>query len=102
MFFGRIISIVLAMVAVVGVFVQLPIVSDYAFWILVGALFVWWMAHPISKKNRFKMWFMLTIVLLLIAIVSVFVEIPIISDYAFWVLLVAYFIALSDVGWEKA
>ena len=38
--FGRMVSIVIAIVAVLGVFVEVPIVSDYAFWILVAAYLV--------------------------------------------------------------
>ena len=38
--FGRMVSIVIAIVAVLGVFVEIPIVSDYAFWILVAAYLV--------------------------------------------------------------
>ena len=38
--FGRMVSLVIAIVAVLGVFVEIPIVSDYAFWILVAAYLV--------------------------------------------------------------
>ena len=37
---GAIASIVIAMVAVVGVFVEIPIISDYAFWIMFAAFLV--------------------------------------------------------------
>ena len=33
---GRVASIVIAIVAAVGVFVEIPIVSDYAFWVMTG------------------------------------------------------------------
>jgi hypothetical protein len=46
--FGRMASIVLATAAVVGVFVEIPIISNYAFWIFVGAYLVWIGAHPLS------------------------------------------------------
>jgi hypothetical protein len=35
--FGFVLSLVLVMLAVVGVFIEIPIVSDYAFWFAVGA-----------------------------------------------------------------
>ena len=34
MFFGRIASLAMATAAVLGVFVEIPIVSDYAFWVM--------------------------------------------------------------------
>ena len=37
MSFGRVASLVIAIVAVLAIFVEIPIVSDYAFWFLVGA-----------------------------------------------------------------
>jgi len=54
MSFGRMISLVIAIVAVLRVFVEIPIVSDYAFWVLVGALLVWLAAHRLNPKNRFR------------------------------------------------
>lgn len=35
--FGFIASLVLMLLAVIGVFIQVPIVSNYAFWFAVGA-----------------------------------------------------------------
>jgi hypothetical protein len=49
---GRVASIVIAIVAVVGVFVEIPIVSDYAFWIMAGAYLVWGGVHYDGKKNE--------------------------------------------------
>jgi hypothetical protein len=37
MFFGRMLSLVIAIAAIVGVFVEILIVSEWAFWLLVGA-----------------------------------------------------------------
>jgi len=90
----------MAIAAIVGLFVEIPIVSDYAFWVLVGALLVWQAIHPFSKKNRFRVWVMVGIVLLLVAIVGVFVEIPIVTDYAFWILAAAYFVTVGNTGSE--
>jgi uncharacterized membrane protein HdeD (DUF308 family) len=96
MSFGRMISLVIAIAAIVAVFVEIPYVSDYVFWVLVGAFLVWQAVHKPNAKNWFRYWQMLSYVLLIAAIVAVFVYIPIVSDYAFWVLLVAYFIAVGD------
>jgi hypothetical protein len=38
-------SIVIAIIAVLGVFVEIPIVSDYAFWVMAGAYLVWAGVH---------------------------------------------------------
>ena len=35
--FGFVLSLVLVILAVVGVFIQIPIVSDFAFWFAIGA-----------------------------------------------------------------
>ena len=35
--FGLVLSLALVMLAVVGVFIEIPIVSNYAFWFAVGA-----------------------------------------------------------------
>jgi len=37
MSFGRMASLVIAIVAVLGVFIEIPIVSDFAFWVLAAA-----------------------------------------------------------------
>jgi hypothetical protein len=91
MFFGRIVSLVMAHAAVVGVFAEFWILSEYAFWILVGALLLWLAVH---RKGRGWI-LMLIIVLLLVAILGVFVEIPIVSQYAFWVLAANYLILVA-------
>jgi hypothetical protein len=96
--FGRMISLVMAIAAVAGVFVEIPIVSDYAFWVLVGALLVWLAVHRQNPKRRFRWETMVTIVLLIVAIVGVFAEIPIITDYAFWILAAAYLVAVGSTS----
>ena len=101
MSFGRVASLVIAIVAVLALFVEIPIVSDYAFWFLVGALLIWMGVHSQNAKVRFRGWTMLTIVLLLAAIVGVFVEIPVISDYAFWVLFAAYLVSVGSTGFSS-
>jgi hypothetical protein len=94
--FGRMVSIAIAMVAILGVFVEIPVVSDYAFWIMVVALLVWLAVHPQNPKNRFRLATMASISLLLVAIVGLFVGIPIISDYAFWILAAAYLVIVGN------
>jgi uncharacterized membrane protein YhaH (DUF805 family) len=92
--FGRMVSIVIAIVAVLGVFVEIPIVSDYAFWILVAAVIIWHAVHT-GSTNAINWGAVTSLVLLLVAIVGVFVEIPIVSDYAFWILVAAYLVVVG-------
>jgi len=40
MSFGFIASLVMAIVGIVGVFITIPIVSEYAFWVVIGAYIV--------------------------------------------------------------
>jgi hypothetical protein len=95
-FFGRIVSLAMANAAVVGVFNEIPILSAYAFWVLVGAYFLWFAIHRLSKG--FKPLLMVSIVLLLVAIVGVFVEIPIVSDYVFWIMEANYLMIVAATG----
>jgi hypothetical protein len=41
----------------------------------------------------------LLLVMAILAVVSVFIEVPFISDYAFWVAVVAYIILASSFRW---
>jgi hypothetical protein len=100
MSFGRMISLVIAIAAVVGVFVEIPVVSNYAFWVLVGAFLVWELFHQHNFKLRFRYWTMIALTLLLVSIVGVFAYIPIVSDYAFWVLFVAYLMIVGSSGFR--
>ena len=82
MFFGRIASLVMSYAAVAGVLIEIPIVSNYAFWVLVGAYLLY-----LANHKPYLSWVtMASIVLTLLAIVGVFVEIPIVSNFAFWVM----------------
>jgi hypothetical protein len=65
------------------------------------ALLIWMGVHRLNPKNRFGLWVMVTLALLFIAIVGVFVDIPIVSSYAFWVLLVAYLIRVGDSEFSR-
>ena len=91
MFFGRIASLAMSYAAVMGVFADIPIISNWAFWILVGAYLLWFAVHRLGRG----MMLMLSIVLTLAAIVGVFVEIPIVSNYAFWVMAANYLIVVA-------
>jgi hypothetical protein len=96
MFFGRIAAQLLAFAAIAGVFGEIPIVSDWAFWFMVGAYLLWIGINRTHTTRRIRLQFMLTIVLTMAAIVGVFVVIPIISDYAFWVMAAAYVIIVAS------
>ena len=96
-FFGRIVSLVLATAAVVGVFAEIWIFSEYAFWVLVGAYFIWLAVHRLSK-SRFRPLLMISIVLILVTIVGVFVYIPFVSNYVFWVMEANYLLVVAASG----
>ena len=91
MFFGRIASLVMSYAAVVGVFAYIWIISDWAFWILVGAYLLWFAVHRLGRGVLL----MLSIVLALAAIVAVFVEIPIGSTAACWVRASDYLLVIA-------
>jgi hypothetical protein len=94
MFFGRIASLVMAHAAVVGVFAYIWIISDWAFWILVGAYLLWFAVHRLGRG----LLLMASIVLTLAAVVAVFVEIPMVSTYAFWVMAANYILVVAGTG----
>jgi hypothetical protein len=95
MFFGRIAAQLLAFAAIAGVFAEIPIVSEWAFWFMVGAYLLWLAVNRMGEK-RFKLKLMITIVLTLVAIVGVFVEIPTVSKYAFWIMAASYVILVAS------
>src|SRR5215510_13373526 len=95
MFFGRIVSLVMSCAAVVGVFTYIWIVSDWAFWIVVGAYLLWLAVHRLGRGGVLLM---VSIVLTLAAIVAVFIDIPIVSDYAFWVMEANYTLVVAGTG----
>jgi hypothetical protein len=97
MFFGKLVSLVMATAAVVGVFAEIPILSNYAFWVLVGAYFVWLAVHRLVR-HRFKPVVVVSILLILVTIVGVFVEIPIVSDYVFWIMEANYLMIVAATG----
>ena len=94
MFFGRFVAQSLAFAAIAGVFGEIPIVSEWAFWFMVGA-YLLWLAVTQSHTTRVKWVLMLTLLLTMAAIVGVFVYIPVISQWAFWVVISAYLLLAS-------
>jgi hypothetical protein len=94
--FGRMISQLLAFAAIAGVFGELPIVTDWAFWFMVAAYLLWLGVNRWGKV-RFKWMLMSTIVLTIAAIVGVFVAIPVVSTYAFWLVTAAYVIMIGSL-----
>ena len=96
MFFGRLLSLMMASAAIVAVFTEIPILSEYAFWVVVGAYVLWLAVHRLG--HGFKPLLMASIALLLVTIVGVFIEIPIVSDYVFWVMEASYLIIVAGTG----
>jgi hypothetical protein len=95
MFFLRLLSLVMAEAAIVGLFVEIPILSGYAFWIMVAA-YLLWVGHTFKGAPRTRWQLMLTLVLTGAAIVGVFAPIPLVSDYVFWVMTSAYLIVVAS------
>jgi hypothetical protein len=96
MFFGRLLSLVVAIAAIVGLFVEIPILSQWTFWFMVGAYLLWIGVSRFHKTRRLRVQLMVTIVLAMLAIVGLFVGIPIVSDFAFWVMTAAYLIIVAS------
>ena len=94
--FGRMAALVMAFAAVGGVFGEIPIISEWAFWFMVGAYLLWIGINRMHDTKRFRLQLILTIVLTMAAIVGIFVVIPIVSDYAFWVMAASYVIIVSS------
>jgi hypothetical protein len=81
-----VIAFLLLMLAVVGVFVDIPFVSNYAFWVAIAAYIILnWMNFQGAHLPG-----IVSLLLLALAVVGVFIHIPLVSDYAFWVAIAAY------------
>jgi hypothetical protein len=82
------------MLAVVGVFADIPFVSNYAFWVAVAAyVILYWgggMLTGTAAGPNFPG--IISLLLLGLAVVGVFIDIPFVSNYAFWVAVAAYII----------
>jgi hypothetical protein len=96
MFFGRIAAQLLAFAAIAGVFGEIPIVSEWAFWFMVEAYLLWLGVNRMHDTKRIKLQLMVTIVLTMAAIVGVFVGIPIVSNFAFWIMAASYVIIVAS------
>jgi hypothetical protein len=84
-----ILSLVILILALVGVFVEIPFVSNYAFWIAIAAYIIRdWTFRTLIWTG------VLSLIVLMLALVGVFVFIPVVSHYAFWVAIAAYIIRL--------
>jgi hypothetical protein len=93
--YGRVASLVLSYAAIVRVDVEIPIVSNYAFSVLVGAYFLWIGVNRPGNRG-FKPQLILSILLTTVAIVGVFVEIPMVSNFAFWVMAASYVLIVAS------
>ena len=83
-----VLAFLVLMLAVVGVFVDIPFVSNYAFWVAVLAYVILYWGSRIGAS-----WpGIVSLLLLALAVVGVFIEIPWVSNYAFWVAVAAYLI----------
>jgi hypothetical protein len=113
MFFGRIAAQLLAFAAIAGVFGEIPIVSEWAFWFMVGAYrasarsslkaafftddyLLWLGVNRVHDTRQIRLQLMVTIVLTMVAIVGVFVGIPIVSNFAFWIMAASYVIMVAS------
>jgi hypothetical protein len=90
----RVWSLVMFVAAIVGVFVEIPIVSDYAFWVMVAATIIY--LSNVTALGPYSWVIMVAIVMLLAAIVGVFRYIPMVSEYAFWVVAAAYLLLVGS------
>jgi hypothetical protein len=80
-------SLLLLGLAVVGVFIDIPFVSNYAFWVAIAAYII---------RDWYPTWAgMLSLLVMGLAVVGVFIEIPFVRQYAFWVAIAAYFIRVA-------
>ena len=86
-----VLSLLVLMLAIVGVFILIPFVSNYAFWIAIAAYVIlnWGGATSANWPG------ILSHLLLGLAVVGVFIDIPFVSNYAFWVAIAAYFIRIA-------
>jgi hypothetical protein len=87
-------SLLVLMLAVVGVFIDISVVSNYAFWFAIAAYVIRDWTFNTATAPLLVWTGVLSLLLLGIAVVGVFIEIPFVSNYAFWVAIAAYMIRL--------
>ena len=87
-----VLSLLLLGLAVVGVFIEIPFVSNYAFWFAIAAYLIrdW--------TFRALIWVgVVSLVVVMLAVAAVFCDIPFVSNYAFWFVIAAYLIRLGTL-----
>jgi hypothetical protein len=90
-----ILSLLLLMLAVVGCFADIPFVSKYAFWFAIAAYIVRDWTFNGQHGVALLIWTgVLSLLVMMLAVVAVFCEIPFVSNYAFWFVIAAYIIRL--------
>jgi hypothetical protein len=91
-----VLSLLVLVLAIVGVFADIPFVSNYAFWVAVAAyVILYWGGAMITGGGGATNWpGILSLLLLGLAVVGVFIQIPFVSNYAFWFAVAAYIIRL--------
>jgi hypothetical protein len=87
-------SLLLLMLAVVGVFIEIPFVSNYAFWFAIAAYVIRDWAFNDAQASLLIWTGALSVLVMMLAVVGVFIEIPFVSNYAFWFVIAAYMIRL--------
>jgi hypothetical protein len=89
-----IISLILVALAVVGVFINIPFVSNYAFWFAIAAYVIRdWTFN--SDNAHMLIWIgLISLVVAGFAVAGVFIDIPIVSNYAYWFVIAAFMIRL--------
>ena len=78
--------------AVVGVFIEIPFVSHYAFWFAIVAYVVRdWFFNELIWRG------LVSLIVAGFAVAGVFIDIPIVSNFAFWFVIAAFMIRLMVV-----
>ena len=90
-----VLSLLLVMLAVVGCFADIPFVSQYAFWFAIAAYIVRDWTFNGQHGVALLIWTgVVSLLVMMLAVVAVFCEIPFVSNYAFWFVIAAYIIRL--------
>ena len=90
-----VLSLIVLILAIVAVFCDIPFVSNYAFWFAIAAYIVRDWTFNGAGGVALLIWTgVLSLLVMMLAVVGVFIEIPFVSRYAFWVAIAAYLIRL--------
>jgi hypothetical protein len=82
------------MLAVVGVFILIPLVSNYAFWLAVAAYVIRDRTFNTPVAHVLIWVGLLSLLVAGFAVAGVFIDIPIVSNYAFWFVIAAFMLRL--------